>query len=97
MRLEKYKIDIVDDQRWDVSMCQWCEENDGERLGCQDCGKMICWDVEPGKGDDILDRPFVTSRGDVYCTSCGMAMEEAEQKLMEEEASYFPDDPMDGM
>jgi hypothetical protein len=76
-------------------MCDWCKENNGEALGCQQCGCMICWDVEPNQGDDILSRPFVTSSGDVYCSYCGRRMERAEQKAMEEEACYFPDDPYD--
>jgi hypothetical protein len=74
-----------------LNMCDWCEENDGESLGCQSCGTMICWDVKVGEGDDIISRPFVTSSGDVYCTGCGIEMERAEQESMEEEAAFYPD------
>jgi len=76
-------------------MCSLCEENNGEMLSCQDCGRLICFDVEANQGDDIIRSAYVTSSGDLFCDFCGRRYDEAEQQMMEAEAAYFPYDPMD--
>lgn len=43
-------------------MCDLCDKNGGEMIGCQDCGTDICWDMH---------NVYVTTYGDVYCTGCG--------------------------
>ena len=50
-------------------MCEWCEQETGEH--CQDCGRMICQDVESGCGDDVIQPPYVTASGDLFCARCG--------------------------
>ena len=57
-------------------MCEWCDENNGEPIGCQGCGRMICWDFDYCGMHDVLSRPYVTSSGDVYCYACGKSVEE---------------------
>jgi len=53
---------------------------------------MICWDYPIGSFDDVIGHPFITSSGDCYCWRCGVVMEEDEQRMMEEEACFFPDE-----
>jgi len=48
-------------------MCDMCDENEGDFESCQDCGKLICFDVEVG--DDVLRPAYVTSSGDLFCDS----------------------------
>lgn len=74
-------------------MCDWCDENGGEPISCQDCGRMICWDVEVGVEDDVLTRPYVTASGDVFCFRCGSRYDEAEEEAADEEYDgwdYYP-------
>lgn len=49
-----------------------------ELASCPDCGALICWDIGPGCGDDIMRRAFVTSAGDLCCEKCGKAWERTE-------------------
>ena len=72
-------------------MCEMCQENGNEPVGCQNCGKMICWDYTLDQSDDIMGTPFVTSSGDLYCYNCGIEMERAEEIQMEEDATYYPE------
>lgn len=58
-------------------MCYLCDENDGAPQGCQDCGRLICFDVEAA--DDVMRRAFVTSSGDLYCDICGREHERSEE------------------
>jgi hypothetical protein len=72
-------------------MCELCDESDdGSIQSCQDCGKLICFDVE-GPGDDIIGPAGVTSSGDLYCLRCATRHDEAEES---EEDDYVgpPDD-----
>jgi len=71
-------------------MCWMCDENDGEMIGCQDCGRLICFDVETG--DDIVRPAYVTASGDVFCDIHGSQYDEAEEQMIEDEACYFPED-----
>jgi hypothetical protein len=73
-------------------MCFMCEENNGEPIGCQDCGVMICLDIE--EGDDVLQPAGVTSSGDVYCLFHAMKNEEAAEEAWEEFGDYFEFDPL---
>lgn len=68
-------------------MCDWCKENDGEPIGCQDCGVMLCWDITGF--DDVLSQPYVTSYGDVYCLRCGRRNQQAIEDMEEEEAEEY--------
>jgi hypothetical protein len=67
-------------------MCDWCDENNGEPIGCQNCGRMICWDNKAE--DDVFSRPYVTASGDVYCVSCGARMDQEEEDAIEDEGYY---------
>lgn len=50
-------------------MCYLCENNGGEYQGCQDCGRLICFDIK--QGDDVIAPAYVTESGDLFCDSCG--------------------------
>lgn len=82
-------------------MCKWCDEND-EMMGCQDCGRLLCWDV---KGhDDIISSPYVSASGDVYCEVCGPEYDKEEDEgydmydgPIEDIPAFYPQDPMERM
>lgn len=67
-------------------MCELCDENGGEMLGCPNCGRLICFDIKGG--DDVCQPAFVTSSGDLLCRRCGIRWEQEEEQMMEEEAIY---------
>lgn len=75
-------------------MCNWCDENNGDPISCQNCSKMLCWDHE-GEGDDVISRPYVTASGDVYCVSCGRRMDQDEEDAIEADP-YNYDEYTDG-
>lgn len=59
-------------------MCkELCDANE-EMQSCQDCGRLICFDVQGG--DDVIRPAFVTSSGDLFCDRCGRAIERAEEE-----------------
>lgn len=60
-------------------MCDLCEQNGGEYESCQDCGKLICFDEEPGTGGDVIDCAYVTASGDLFCTRCGSKYDRADE------------------
>ncbi len=66
-------------------MCDLCEKNGCEPESCQDCGTLICFDIEPGRGDDVMDRAYVTFSGDLFCRRCGKRYDEEEEKMNEAE------------
>ena len=66
-------------------MCELCNEEGP--TGCQNCGRLICFDIE--KGDDVIRPAFVTSSGDLYCDECGREMEREEEKMMEEDDLWY--------
>jgi len=68
-------------------MCDMCDENGGDFESCQDCGKLICFDVEVG--DDVLRPAYVTSSGDLFCDRCGSRYDAEEEWMAEEEADYY--------
>lgn len=70
-------------------MCWLCNNNDGELQGCQDCGRLICFDVEAV--DDTVRRAFVTSSGDLFCDLCGSRCERELEGIQEQEAAFLPD------
>jgi hypothetical protein len=57
-----------------------CDKRDGEPESCQDCGILICFDIEPGQGDDVMDRAYVTASGDLFCRRCGMEYDAREER-----------------
>lgn len=64
-------------------MCDLCEEReDGTMESCQDCGRLICFDVE--SHDDTIAPAYVTSAGDLYCRPCGLAIDQAERESEED-------------
>lgn len=72
-------------------MClQLCEDAPDDYTSCEDCGRMICWDVK--NGDDIIRPAFVTSSGDLYCDWCGRKHEAAEEADESEDAYIDFDD-----
>jgi len=58
-------------------MCDMCLERDGPE-SCQDCGCLICFDVETG--DDILRPAYVTASGDLFCDRCGPEIDRLDQE-----------------
>lgn len=68
-------------------MCkELCEASEsGEMQSCQDCGKLICFEIE--NGDDVCRPAYVTSSGDLYCDNCGEAHDRAEDE--EDEAFEY--------
>lgn len=60
-------------------MCWLCDENDGDYVHCQDCGRLICEDF--GGSDDVVDRPYVTASGDLFCARCGRGHDEREEAM----------------
>ncbi len=70
----------------DSHMCkELCElREDGEMQSCQDCGCLICWDVEVG--DDVIQPAYATMSGDLYCRECGRGHDRAE---IEAEEAYY--------
>ena len=68
-------------------MCDMCDENGGDFESCQDCGKLICFDVEVG--DDVLRPAYVTSSGDLFCDRCGSRYDAEEERMAEEEADCY--------
>lgn len=64
-------------------MCvELCDQSEtGEMQSCQDCGRLICFDVE--HGDDIEAPAYVTSSGDLYCDRCGAAIDQLDESIHE--------------
>lgn len=74
-------------------MCkELCEDYGGK--SCQDCGKLICFDVK--HGDDILRPAYVTESGDLFCDRCGPAYDEEERYDRFDELSDHYADEMEG-
>jgi len=67
-------------------MCKLCDDNDGEMPGCQDCGRLICFDNSPDSVD-VADRAHVTASGDLFCARCGRKRDQEEED--EREADYY--------
>jgi hypothetical protein len=59
-------------------MCWLCDGNGGELQGCQDCGRLICFDEN--SGDDIMAPAYVTESGDLFCNVCGLEYDRAEEE-----------------
>jgi hypothetical protein len=70
-------------------MCQLCDNNHGELDSCQDCGCLICFDIE--SGDDVIRPAYVTASGDLFCDLHGRRHDQAAEQEAEEEAGYYPD------
>lgn len=66
-------------------MCDLCDQNNGEMESCQDCGRLICFDVK-ADSVDVIDRAYVTQSGDLFCTRCGSKYDQAEE---DGEQDYF--------
>jgi hypothetical protein len=72
-------------------MCDLCDESEtGEMQSCQDCGRLICFDVE--NGDDVCAPAYVTCSGDLYCDRYGtahdIAADDSSQEHGEEGEDY---------
>jgi hypothetical protein len=66
-------------------MCkELCESGYGEMQSCQDCGKLICFDIPAGCGDDVMQPAAVTSSGDLFCVRCAVAHDRAEEEEFDE-------------
>ena len=64
-------------------MCkELCDDAEDGYTTCQDCGAMICWDVETG--DDVMRSAYVTASADLYCDRCGRQHDQAEEDEMED-------------
>lgn len=75
-------------------MCDLCEESEtGEMQSCQDCGRLICFDVQGD--DDVVTRAGVSSSGDLYCSRCAAQHDREEEDAddqMEFDGDEWPDD-----
>lgn len=60
-------------------MCELCNEAEDGVVGCQDCGRTICFD-NPPSDFDVADCAYVTSSGDLFCRRCGKQYDEAEEE-----------------
>ncbi len=76
-------------------MCQLCDQNGGDMLSCQDCGRLICFDNAPDSAD-VADRAYVTASGDLFCTRCGRKYDQAEEDEREDDYYEPPFDELDG-
>jgi len=70
-------------------MCSLCDIT-GDYQSCQDCGRAICFDVE-ADSVDVLDRAYVTSSGDLFCTRCGSKYDAAEEAAEDDAAEFWED------
>lgn len=59
-------------------MCWLCEEEKDGVAGCQDCGRIICFDVE--SGDDVIRSAYITESGDLFCDLCGPQYDQADEE-----------------
>lgn len=90
----------------DENNCLWHKDDKAiehnETVGCSECGRMIAtkecgnchkefidWNYK--SEDDIIAPPGVTASGDFMCRICARYNDEAEERMAEEEADYFPD------
>lgn len=74
-------------------MCVLCDANGGEYEGCQDCGRLICYEAKDGC-DDILRPAYVTMSCDLFCDLCGRSHDKVEEEEIDEEMRYeeLPDE-----
>lgn len=59
-------------------MCYMCDTGDVGMESCQDCGCLICYDID--FDDDVIRRAYVTTSGDLFCRRCGRKYDEAEEE-----------------
>ena len=62
----------------------WWGDDDSEWDCCQDCGRLIDWDMQ-GLGDDIVQPGYVTASGDVFCRQCGVQYDRREESMLDDE------------
>ncbi len=78
-------------------MCDPCDDKrdgkeEGDPVGCQDCGCLICFDCE--RGDDVLRPAYVTASGDLYCDRCGSRYDAEEEAEDYDDGDFYdPDEP----
>ncbi|OGC94106.1 MAG: hypothetical protein A2W25_12035 [candidate division Zixibacteria bacterium RBG_16_53_22] len=77
----------------DDAMCDMCDEFGRGRQSCQDCGKLICFDVR--MGDDIIRPAYVTSSGDLFCDWCGAGYDRREEAEADEGLGMWEEYPGD--
>ena len=70
------------------TMCYLCDESGDEPVGCQDCGCLICFDIEDG--DDILRPAYVTASGDLFCDRCGPEYDREEDDYGDDPSWQWP-------
>lgn len=69
-------------------MCYMCEENNGEMESCQECGIMICFDVEVE--DDVIAPAGVTASGDLFCRRHAAQYDREEEEQDDEYMGWNP-------
>jgi len=74
-------------------MCDLCEEYGGEGIGCQECGKDICWDAKPE--DEWPARAVATVSGDLCCAACAAIHDAAEEEACDEDCGEIDFDGYD--
>lgn len=72
-------------------MCELCDEAEDGVVGCQDCGRTICFD-NPTSDFDVADRAYVTASGDLFCRRCGIQYDQAEEEEYEDDYYPYPDE-----
>jgi hypothetical protein len=58
---------------------------------CQDCGRLICFDQKTI--DDVIAPAYITSAGDLFCSSCGSAYDRPTIEEMDEWLAMWEDYP----
>jgi hypothetical protein len=74
-------------------MCEMCDKNAGEPVGCPDCGRLVCFDFEGF--DDITSRAVGNSHGDLSCIPCARRTQAEDDRAAEEEAELYFDPAQD--
>lgn len=64
-------------------MCELCDESEDGTVCCQDCGRIICFDINVS--DDVTAPAYVTASGDLFCSRCGRRIDEEEEAAYENE------------
>ncbi len=80
-------------------MCELCDTNGGDYQGCQDCGRLICFDNQPNDVD-VIDQAYVTASGDLFCQRCGVRYDRADEEYDDDldfgwEIDPYDDGPME--
>jgi DNA-directed RNA polymerase subunit RPC12/RpoP len=87
-----------------IEKCKWHKSEkpieDGETVGCPNCGTMLSTkdcegcgkeflDWEDRSFDDIIAGPYATASGDLACMRCGPRDDGRREEAEDQEAVYY--------